>query len=125
MIILTCIRKGVVRNMEFTCRHTSKKRTQTWQGTIKIINVTGNHVEASMTGRGSYFHVITGPQMNGNYICIPNYNTGSELASYKDLLWNKEQLTRSMGIIDATTVATGLTYLPDIMRILNCTNLVE
>ena len=111
--------------MEFTCRHTSKKRTQTWQGTIKIINVTGNHVEASMTGRGSYVHVITGPQINGNYICITNYNNGSELASYKDLLWNKEQLHRSMGIIDATTVATGLTYLPDIIRILNCSNPVE
>ena len=111
--------------MEFTCRHTSKKRTQTWQGTIKIINVTGNHVEASMTGRGSYFHVITGPQINGNYICIPNYNIGSELASYEDLFWNKEQLTRSMGIIDATTVAMGLTYLPELMKILNCETPVE
>ncbi len=125
MIILTCIREGSGKDMDFTCSHKSKKRTQTWSGTIKIINYSENHIEASMTGRGSYFHVITGPQINGNYICIPNYNVGSELSSYDDLFWNKEQLSGSMGIIDATTVATGLTYLPGIIRILNSNNLAE
>ena len=109
--------------MEFTCRHTSKTKAQTWQGTIKLISCTYDHVEATMTGRGSYFHLITGPQINGYYICIPNHNVGSELASYGDLLWNKEQLARSMGVIDATTVATGLTYLPDIIEILSSNNL--
>ena len=102
--------------MEFQCVHRMKKRTQTWQGMIYLMKVEAGHIEVSITGRGSYFHVITGPHSAGNYICIPNYNVGSELASYEDLFWNKERLSKSMGIIDAITVATGLTWLPKIIK---------
>ena len=109
--------------MEFQCIHTIKRRTQTWQGTIEIMKLAAGHIEAAITGRGSYFHVITGPQINGNYICIPNYNVGSELAPYKDYFWNKEQLSRVMGVIDATTVATGLTWLPEITEAIYNENL--
>ena len=109
--------------MEFQCIHKTKKRTQTWQGTIYLMKITAGHIEAGITGRGSYFHVITGPHSDGNYICIPNYNIGSELASYDDLFWNKERLSRAMGIIDATTVATGLTWIPKIMKAIYSSNL--
>ena len=108
--------------MEFKCMHTTKKRTQTWQGTIELIRTSEGHIEAAITGRGSYLHIITGPQVNGKYICIPNYNVGSELSSYKDFFWNKEQLNRLLGVIDGTTVGTGLTYLPDILETIRSDN---
>lgn len=97
--------------VKYKCIHRTSSRIQTWEGTIKPISRNNEYIEAVITGKGSCLHVITGPQINGNFICIPNYDIGSELSSYDDVFWNKERLSRSLGIIDATTVATGLKYI--------------
>ncbi len=97
--------------MNFTCTHKTRSRTESWEGTIRIISRKGDCIETEITGRGSCFHVIIGPHAYGHFICIPNYEVGGELASYGDLFWNKERLRRRMGVIDATTVATALKYL--------------
>ena len=102
--------------MNFTCIHRTSRRIQKWEGTIRLIDQNEKFIEAAITGRGSYFHVITGPQINGNFICIPNYEVGNELSTYEDVFWNKERLSRNMGIIDATTVATGLKYIQEILQ---------
>lgn len=102
--------------MTFKCIHRTKKRIQTWQGNIEIISCSGRHIEASITGKGTYFHVITGPHRYGKYICVPNHNLGSELASYEDYFWNKEKLSQIIGMTDATTIASGLTHLPEILE---------
>ena len=102
--------------LTYKCIHKTASRTQSWDATIKLIAQRDGLVEAAITGRGSYLHVITGRQCNGNFICIPNYEVGSELASYGDEFWNRERLRRSLGIIDATTVATGLKYLQELLE---------
>ncbi len=101
--------------MNFECIHKTARRVQKWEGSIELIKQDNRYIEAAITGRGSYFHVIIGPQMNGNFICIPNYEVGSELAAYEDIFWNKERLRRSMGVIDATTVATGLKHIRELI----------
>ena len=104
------------RRLNYKCIHKEGNRVQKWEGTIKLIIKRGRYIEAVITGRGSYFHVITGPHMNGYFICIPNYEVGSELVKYDDVFWNKERLGRSMSIIDATTVAMGLKHLKEIIE---------
>ena len=101
--------------LNFTCIHRSSSGKQTWEGKIDLINRDNGCIEAAISGRGSYFHVITGPQINGHYICIPNHEIGSELSSYENVAWNTERLGRKLKIIDAVTVATGLAYLQEII----------
>ncbi len=100
----------------YKCTHRTSSRTQTWEAAIKLISHRNDLIEVAITGRGSYLHVITGSQCNGNFICIPNYEVGSELASYDDEFWNRERLRRSLGIIDATTVAAGLKHLQELLE---------
>ena len=102
--------------MKFNCIYRTTKRIQNWEGTIELIGQVNDYIESVITGRGSYFHVISGPQINGNFICIPNYETGNELSTYDDVFWNTERLSKSLGIIDAVTVATGLKYLEAIIK---------
>ena len=82
-----------------------------WKATLKVLQRRGLFIEVRMEGRGSSIHAIVGPQINGSFICIPNYNVGSELAGLDDIFWNKERLTPLIGVVDATTVAQGLSQL--------------
>lgn len=106
--------------MEFPCRLELDGETpQIWTGNLAILSHSESHLEVNIWGRGSAFHVIAGPQVNGHYACIPNWDIGSELAGYKDFDWNYERLCRSLGKVDAITVATALTYFPEIIGSLN------
>ncbi|MDY6244146.1 MAG: DUF6618 family protein [Lachnospiraceae bacterium] len=54
--------------------------------------VGGDPMEAELEANGWTFHVIVGTQWYGNYICIPNWSVGSELANLGDEFWNYERL---------------------------------
>lgn len=84
---------------------------RSWNASLEVIGRTGPFFEIRMKGRGSSIHAIVGPQINGSFICIPNYNTGSELAGMEDTFWNTERLAPLIGITDAVTVAQGLHQL--------------
>ena len=59
----------------------------------KVIRVRqGDPLEAEIEANGWSYHVIVGTQWNGNYICIPNWSVGSELANLEDEFWNYERL---------------------------------
>lgn len=60
-------------------------------GKIKLLS-RGFPIEANIEANGWNFHVIIGKHINGNYICIPNWNIGSELAGLEDSFWNRERL---------------------------------
>lgn len=85
-----------------------------WEGTLKIIK-SGNPCEAELTARGSYFHLIVGKHAYGNYICIPNWDIGAELAALSDTFWNEEHLRNHsrMKKVDACTVVTALKILAE------------
>ena len=52
----------------------------------------GNPMEAGLEAKGWTFHMIVGKHWYGNYICIPNWSVGSELANLGDEFWNYERL---------------------------------
>jgi hypothetical protein len=68
-----------------------------------------------ISARGSRFHLITGKHAYGNYLCIPNWNVGTELASLTDIFWNEERLRNYSKLkkVDTRTVVTALKILAD------------
>jgi hypothetical protein len=84
---------------------------RTWDASLEVISRKGPFFELRMVGRGSSIHAIVGPQVNGSFICIPNYDAGSELAGLEDTFWNTERLAPLIGVVDAVTVAQGLRQL--------------
>lgn len=97
--------------MEYTCTLTRGKRKESWKGEIRLLKKSAGQYEAEITGRGTYFHIIAGHHLYGNYICIPNHAVGSELSHYGDLFWNTERLSGFLKKVDAVTVAAGLCHL--------------
>lgn len=81
-------------------------------GKIKLIS-SGFPIEADIEANGWNFHVIIGKHINGNYICIPNWNVGSELAGLEDTFWNRERLINytSLNETNSIIIASALAKL--------------
>lgn len=99
--------------LTFSCKRKGCSPSQ-WEGTLEIIK-SGDPCEAELNARGSHFHLIVGRHGYGNYICIPNWDIGTELASLSDTFWNEERLRNytKMRKVDACTVVTALKILAD------------
>lgn len=95
--------------LSFKCTKETGRYPETWEGRLRIVKQ-GDPFEAEMEARGSYFHLIVGKHSYGNYICIPNWNVGTELSGLGDLFWNEERLRNytSMKETDACSVAAAL-----------------
>lgn len=99
----------------YTCRGSSKM--DPWEGIILPIKLTEPY-EVEVTARGSSFHLIVGRHKYGTYICIPNWNIGTELASLTDCFWNYERLTSyaNLAKVDAYSVASALAELSNMIK---------
>ncbi len=91
-------------------------RPASWPAKVRIL-CTGSPNEVIVNARGSSYHLIFGQQTNGNYLCIPDWNIGSELASLSDIYWNTERLRNycHMSKADAVTIAQVLSYMDEIL----------
>ncbi len=58
------------------------------KGRIRPIQVKKEPYEAEVLAEGYSFHLIFGSQVNGNFLCIPNWHIGCELAALTDITWN-------------------------------------
>lgn len=85
-------------------------------GKIKIIS-SSFPIEADIEANGWNFHIIVGKHESGNYICIPNWSIGSELAALEDTFWNSERLSNytKLGELNSSIVATALAELSHII----------
>ena len=84
-------------------------------GQIKVIHAS-LPIEADIHANGWSFHIIVGKHKNGNYICIPNWNTGSELAGLDDTFWNSERLRNytNLNASNSNIIAAALAELNSI-----------
>ncbi len=96
----------------FPCVGKQDGRTESWKGSLRILKA-GDPCEAEVEARGSYFHLIVGKHSYGNFVCIPNWNIGTELADLDDIFWNEERLRdyTSLRTVDACSVAAALNSL--------------
>lgn len=85
------------------------------KGSVSCIK-RGNPLELDIDANGWSFHVIVGTQANGNFICIPNWNVGSELAGLNDTFWNRERMRNYSGLDDenANAIAAALNWIYDV-----------
>ena len=84
-------------------------------GQITIIHASFP-IEADIHANGWNFHIIVGKHKDGNYICIPNWNIGSELADLDDAFWNSERLRNYTGLDETNSniIAAALAKLSHI-----------
>lgn len=101
--------------MNYSCDTMTENGRLRWDCTVDLIDQHDSFCEALIEGKGSSFHVIAGPQINGHFLCIPNWQIGCELGRLGDVFWNSEQLMRHLNRIDTRTVAVGLSHLQDIV----------
>lgn len=90
----------------------SNTSKQLWTGKIIPLQLESEPYEVEVSARGSYFHLLIGHHAYGNYICIPNMDIGTELASLSDSFWNLERLRNTkLKKVDACSVAYALLEL--------------
>ena len=85
---------------------------EVWFGVITSVENYGSHYEMHVQAR-SGLTIIFGKTKAGNFLSIPVFDVGSELAHLKDRFWNTERLTRILGEVDGITVAEALYHISD------------
>jgi hypothetical protein len=90
----------------FICKHKKKY----WSGQISNFKDYGTHYEFMIQSRSSIM-VIFGKTSRGYFACMPDFNVGCHLVNFNDIFWNKERLTKVLGIVDGVTVAYALLHL--------------
>ena len=89
-----------------------------WIGEIVPIQLEQEPYEVEVTARGSYFHLLVGHHAYGKYICIPNWDVGTELASLSDAVWDLGRLNSTkLKKVDACSIAYALLELSKYINI--------
>jgi len=76
-------------------------------GTIQVVSTECEPYEIMVNVYGKCFHAIFGSQINGHFLCIPNYNIGCSLGPYEDLYWNIESIYDSHRVSYEDACAIG------------------
>jgi len=103
--------------INYTCYGSGGLEQPSWEGTLTPLRLT-NPYEAEVSARGSSFHLVAGTHKYGNYLCIPNWNIGTELAALSDRFWNYEKLSEftDLSDVDAYSVAYALAALSKLVK---------
>nr|WP_304957062.1 hypothetical protein [uncultured Acetatifactor sp.] len=99
--------------MEFVCTAPAEKGEdgQRWLGEVVVKSHSICMAEQLIYGRDSCINAVIGKYMSGQYICIPDIDTGCPLSRLSDIFWNRERLSAHMNEADAVTVAHALRAL--------------
>ena len=93
----------------FTCRYSDESgEADTWEGVWHILEARWDIIKLEVIARGYRYEVFVGKYINGHYVCIPNWDAGSALATLDDYFWNYGRLTHCMEPVHAVSVLTGL-----------------
>ena len=96
---------------DYECNGNSDMELQKWSGQVHILQTRHDYCEAEVSARGSSYHLICGRHTDGNYLCIPNWEIGSELGYLSDRFWNLERLTThfpELPRVDAISIVDAL-----------------
>ena len=88
------------------------------RGALKPIQLSQEPYEMILEARGYSFHLIFGSKMDGNFLCIPDWQFGCELASLTDKDWNLDSILHTSSRLDyedATAIVWGLSVASTIM----------
>lgn len=99
--------------MEFVCTPPAGEGEggQGWLGEVVVKSHSLCMAELLIYGRDSCINAVIGKYMGGQYICIPDIDTGCPLGRLSDIFGNRERLSAHMNGTDAATVAHALRAL--------------
>ena len=106
-------------DLDYICTGTEDTKPIHWNGNISLLRGIDPY-ELEVTARYSSFHIICGKHKYGSYICIPNWNIGTELAGLSDSFWNFERLTTyypELSQVDAISIVNALVKLSEYISI--------
>lgn len=83
-------------------------------GSIWPINFDQEPYEMTLDARGCSFHLIFGSQINGRFLCIPNWQFGCELAQLTNRSWNLDSILEKTSRLDYED-ATAITWALDLV----------
>ena len=91
------------------------------QGRILPCQLTSELYEADVNARGCTYHLIFGKYADGEFLCIPNWNTGCELADLMDREANMEFLlgTDQLDYEDCTAISWALYSIGSVLKLLH------
>lgn len=89
------------------------------KGTIRTINIKDDPYEMTVDTADHSYHLIFGHQINGNFLCIPNWQFGCEL-SYRlsDVDWNFESMRKRYSEItfeETTAIVTAIALIAKVI----------
>lgn len=87
-------------------------------GVIRPIRLDHEPYEMLLEARGYSFHLIFGSQLNGNFLCIPDWQFGCELTSLKNKDWNLDSILHNESRLDyedATAITWGLSLASNLI----------
>lgn len=106
--------------LNYICTGTNDMKPKRWEGHINLLK-SSVPFELEVTARHSSFHILCGKHEYGNYLCIPNWNIGTELAGFSDRFWNFERLTTyypELSSVDAISITCALVKLSEYLSIM-------
>ena len=106
-------------DFSYQCHGYQDMDPKTWTGHIRLLSRTPP-CEIEINARGSYFHILFGPHKYGHYICIPNWNIGTEAACLTDRFWNLQRLMDicpKLSAVDAVSIADALAAVAEYVNI--------
>lgn len=91
------------------------------RGTIIPYRLDSELYEMVVEARGYSFHLIFGEQVNGMFLCIPNWDVGCELSSLNDRHWNMESLLKTdrIDFEECNAIVWALSSIADMLKLLN------
>ena len=100
-------------HMEFVCTAPAGKGEgeERWLGEVVVKRHSMCMAELLIYGRDSCINAVIGKYMGGQYICMPDLDTGCPISRLSDIFWNRERLSAHMKEKDAATVAHALRAL--------------
>ena len=105
-------------DIKIKCSITLNNKKETWQASLKSITNYENYYEASIEARSTHFNMLVGHTDSYNWVALPIQEVSCSLASPSDTFWNEERLTSLIGMVDATTIATVISFIEQHKNIL-------
>ena len=100
----------------FDCELEINGEHQHWEAAMTLIRREGKHLELMIEGRSASYDTVTGPKIGGHYLAVTNWGWGSELAGYRADDWHYPRIYKATkNEVDATTICTALTHIPDLL----------
>ena len=96
-----------------------KTQKKYYEGRIRPLQFDHEPYEMSLEACGYYFHLIFGRQINGHFLCIPNWQFGCELANLDNISWNTDALTRDKSRLKSQCVAAIVWALSEVSDLLH------